>query len=292
MSLLAPPWDALAEAVARAVAEDLPAGDPTGAAVGRREAAARVVARRAGTVAGLVAAQLVFDEVDMRLGTGPAKVLPACADGDRVEPGQALAHLSGPARTLLAAERTVLNLLTHLSGIATATAAVVAELEGTGTVVRDTRKTVPGLRQLQKYAVRCGGGQNHRMNLSDALLVKDNHVAALGGVAAAVMAAREVAASWPGGPLPVEVEVDDLEELDEALAAGASLVLVDNMALEATAEAVRRAHRAGALVEASGGIRPGQVRQVALTGVDFVAIGALTHSAPALDIGLDWDHGA
>jgi nicotinate-nucleotide pyrophosphorylase (carboxylating) len=197
-----------------------------------------------------------------------------------------LGTLEGPADTLLAAERTVLNIVTHLSGVATATAAMVAAVAGTGAVVRDTRKTLPGLRAVEKYAVRCGGGSNHRMSLSDAVLVKDNHIAALGGVGPAVEAARRTTS---GKGLAIEVEVDDLGELDEALAAGADLVLVDNMSLADTAEAVRRADRRGAKVEASGGIRLATIGAVAACGVHYIAVGAVTHSAPALDIGLDWE---
>jgi nicotinate-nucleotide pyrophosphorylase (carboxylating) len=272
--------------VARAVAEDLPDGDPTGAAVGPRPGRAPIVARQPGTMSGLVIAQLVLDEVSKRLGTGTAKANIDVADGARVEAGEVLGTLVGPTDTLLGAERTLLNILTHLSGIASMTAAMVKEVAGTGAVVRDTRKTLPGLRAVEKYAVRCGGGQNHRMDLSSALLVKDNHIAALGGVRAAVEAARTEAAARPG--LTLEVEVDDLKELDEALAAGAELVLVDNMSLEDTAEAVRRAVKHGAQVEASGRLRPGDLKAVAGTGAHYLAIGALTHSAPALDIGLDW----
>ena len=183
--------------VARAVAEDLPDGDPTGAAVGPRPASASIVARQPGTIAGLFAAQLVLDEVSSRLGTGGAVPSLRRATGHRVAAGTVLGELSGPADTLLAAERTVLNILTHLSGIATMTAAFVEAVAGTGAVVRDTRKTLPGLRAVEKYAVRCGGGANHRMSLSDALLVKDNHIAALGGVKAAVEAARRQAARGP-----------------------------------------------------------------------------------------------
>ena len=272
--------------VARAVAEDLPDGDPTGAAVGPRPGSASIVSRQPGTISGLVTAQLVLDEVSRRLGTGSAEANVDVADGARVEGGEVLGTLDGPADTLLAAERTLLNILTHLSGIATMTAAMVKEVAGTGAVVRDTRKTLPSLRAVEKYAVRCGGGQNHRMDLSSALLVKDNHVAALGSVRAAVEAARREPATRPG--LTLEVEVDDLKELDEALAAGAELVLVDNMSLEDTAEAVRRAVKHAARVEASGRLRLGDLKAVAGTGVHYLAIGALTHSAPALDIGLDW----
>jgi nicotinate-nucleotide pyrophosphorylase (carboxylating) len=283
---LAPPWDRLAAVVASAVAEDLPGGDPTGAVVGPRPAEASLVARQAGTVAGLVAAQLVLDEVSRRLGTGPALATLFVEDGGRVAVSQVLGVLVGPADTLLAAERTVLNLVTHLSGVATMTAAAVDAVAGTGAVIRDTRKTLPGLRAVEKYAVRCGGGSNHRMSLSDAVLVKDNHIAALGGVRGAFEAARHQAG--PEQVLALEVEVDDLAQLDEALAAGAKLVLVDNLCLEDTAEAVRRAGRHGAELEASGGLRLENVRAVAATGVRYLAIGALTHSAPALDIGLDW----
>ena len=285
MSPFQPPWDDFREIVRRAVAEDMPAGDPTGALVGARPAAASLVAREAGTLAGLVAAQIVLDQVSERLGTGRAEADLRVEDGVQVDAGQVLGGLSGPADTLLAAERSILNLVTHLSGVATATAAFVSAVAGTGTVVRDTRKTLPGLRAVEKYAVRCGGGSNHRLGLSDAILVKDNHVAAFGGVTGAV----EVALRASGTALPVEVEVDDLPELDEALAAGAHLVLVDNMSLEDTREAVRRARSAGAEVESSGGITLANARLVAECGVDYIAAGALTHSARALDIGLDWE---
>lgn len=298
MRPLEPPWPDLREVpdfwetVARAVAEDLPAGDPTGAAVGPRPASVAIVSREAGTVSGLVSAQLVLDEVSRCLGTGPAKAQLDVADGARVEAHAVLGRLEGPADTMLAAERSLLNILTHLSGIATMTAAAVDEVAGTGAVIRDTRKTLPGLRRAEKYAVRCGGGQNHRMDLSSALLVKDNHIAALGGVTAAIDAARLQAARLHGDGRPeltLEVEVDNLHELDEALAGGAALVLVDNMSLCDMAEAVRRAANHGAKVEASGGLRLGNVREVAMTGVHYLAIGALTHSSKALDIGLDWD---
>lgn len=287
MTAFQPPWSDLGEIVARAVAEDLPNGDPTGASVGRRPSSASIVARQEGTISGLVAVQLVLDEVSRHLGTGPARVQLELTDGARAEPRTVLGTLDGPADTLLAAERTLLNILTHLSGIATMTAAMVEEVAGTGAVIRDTRKTLPGLRAVEKYAVRCGGGQNHRMDLSSALLVKDNHIAALGGVKAAVDAARQQAAGRP--QLSLEVEVDDLDELDDALAAGAALVLVDNMDLEDMAEAVRRAKGHGAEVEASGGLHLGNLKAVAMTGVHYLAVGAVTHSSRSLDIGLDWD---
>ncbi|HMK96737.1 MAG TPA: carboxylating nicotinate-nucleotide diphosphorylase [Acidimicrobiales bacterium] len=282
------PWEDLRRVVALAVAEDLPLGDPMGEVVGDRPARAVLTSRTAGTLAGLVAVPLVLDEVSRRLGTGRAEARTAARDGEAVSGGQVLGTLVGPAGTLLSAERSLLNFLTHLSGVATATAAMVSAVAGTGALIRDTRKTLPGLRALEKYAVRCGGGSNHRMSLSEGILVKDNHVAAMGGVAAAVAAARR-AATKCSSPLPVEVEVDDLRQLDEALAAGADLVLLDNMGLDMMAAAVARARAMGAKVEASGGIHLGTARAVAECGVDYIAVGAITHSAPALDIGLDWE---
>ncbi len=269
--------------MARAVAEDLPAGDPTGALVGERPARALLVTRQRGVVAGLLAAQVVLDEVSARLGTGKAEAELQVTDGAKVEADTQLGVLSGPAATLLAAERTVLNLVGHLSGVATATAALVDAVAGTGAVVRDTRKTLPGLRAVEKYAVRCGGGENHRMSLSDAILLKDNHAACLGGVGAALERLRSSAS-----PLPVEVEVDNLGELDEALARGAKVVLLDNFSLPDIKRAVARAASYGAVLEASGGLSAANVRAVAECGVRYVAVGAVTHSAPALDIGLDW----
>jgi nicotinate-nucleotide pyrophosphorylase (carboxylating) len=206
------------------------------------------------------------------------------SDGDRVRPGDGVLVVRAPVRALLTAERTALNLVCHLSGVATATAEWVAAVAGTGVAIRDSRKTLPGLRLLEKYAVRCGGGVNHRMGLGDAVLIKDNHVAAAGSVAAALRAARDRA---PG--LPTEVEVDSLDQLDEALAEGAELVLLDNFTPEHCATAVRRVADLGAKtrLEVSGGLRIGDARVYAETGVDFLSVGALTHSAPALDLGLD-----
>ncbi|MHB1614731.1 MAG: carboxylating nicotinate-nucleotide diphosphorylase [Actinomycetes bacterium] len=270
-------------AAERGVAEDLGAGDPTGAGAGVSPAAAVLVTRRPGVVAGLpglapVAAAVSAYQPDHE----PASVQLVGADGQTVPAGAVLARLTGPAASLLAAERTMLNLLGHLSGVATTTARFVAAVAGTGVVVRDTRKTTLGLRVLEKYAVRIGGGTNHRMGLGDALLVKDNHIAALGGLGAAVRAARRTA---PG--LPLEVEVESLEQVVEALDLGCDLLLLDNMDLDTLAAAVALA--AGrARTEASGGITVSTARTVAETGVDYLAVGALTHSAPALDIGVDW----
>jgi nicotinate-nucleotide pyrophosphorylase (carboxylating) len=280
---LDPPWEDLRALVQRAVAEDLPEGDPTGALVGSRPAQALLVTRQEGVVAGLPAVQLALDEVSDRLGTGRAVAKLERSDGERAAQGARLGELAGPADTLLAAERTLLNLVGHLSGIATATAAFVHAVAGTGTVVRDTRKTLPGLRAVEKYAVRCGGGENHRMSLSDAVLIKDNHAAALGGVGAILSALH----ANPRG-LPLEVEVDDLGQLEEALAGGARLVLLDNFSLGDIAQAVVRATGCGARLEASGGLTLANVRAVAECGVHYVAVGAITHSAAALDIGLDW----
>jgi len=269
--------------VRAALDEDLGAGgDPTSAGLAG-EAAARLVARAGGVVAGLAGVEVVLAEAADRLGLEPASFEAAAVDGDRVAAGASLGRLAGPARVLLAAERTVLNLVGHLSGVATLTAAYVARVEGTGTVVRDTRKTTPGLRLLEKYAVRRGGGRNHRLGLYDALLVKDNHIRAAGGLAAAVRAARAAA---PG--LPLEVEAETLDEVAEALEAGCDLVLLDNMDAANMARAVVMAS-GRAQTEASGGITLATVRAVAETGVDYVAVGALTHSAPALDVALDWE---
>ena len=190
--------------------------------------------------------------------------------------------LRGNLPGIITAERTALNLLTHLTGIASITRRWVDAVAGTGAQIRDTRKTLPGLRALEKYAVRCGGGVNHRMSLGDAALIKDNHVAAAGSVRAAVDAVRSLAPN-----IPLEVEVDTLVQLDEALAAGAQLVLLDNFSLADTAEAVRRAGGTGVLLESSGGLALDRAAAVAATGVHYLAVGALTHSSPAVDLGLD-----
>lgn len=248
------------------------------AAPGARAAAA-VAARQAGVLAGLPVALAVLD-----LAGVPALGCTALRrDGDGIEAGDEVLRITGPLREMLGAERTLLNFLTHLSGIATTTRAWADAVAGTGCAVRDTRKTLPGLRQLEKYAVRCGGGVNHRMGLGDAALVKDNHIAAAGGVAAAIAAVRAAA---PG--LPLEVECDTPEQVRGALAAGAGLILLDNMSLDdlRAAVALAREHPQARL-EASGGLRLATARQVAQTGVDYVAVGALTHSSPALDLGLD-----
>lgn len=269
-----------ADIVARALAEDLgTAGDVTTLATVPSDATAtaRLVSRGEGVVAGVPVAAGVYATV----GAGRVAFEVIRPDGSAVAPGDEIAHVHGPVRDLLTAERTALNLLGHLSGVATLTRRWVDAVAGTGAQIRDTRKTLPGLRALEKYAVRCGGGVNHRMSLSDAALVKDNHVVAAGGV---VPAFELVRAAYPG--LPLEIEVDTLEQAREVLDAGADLVLLDNMSLADMRAAVEYA--AGrARLEASGGLALGRARAVAETGVDYLSVGALTHSAPVLDIGLD-----
>ncbi len=242
---------------------------------------AAMVAREAGVAAGIDLALMVLDEV---VGADCYRVTERVEDGTRLQPGQALLRLSAPTGALLTAERTMLNLVCHLSGIATATAAWVDAVEGTKAKIRDTRKTLPGLRALQKYAVRVGGGVNHRLGLGDAALIKDNHVAAAGSVVAALRAVRAAAPD-----LPCEVEVDTLEQLDEVLGEDVQLILLDNFPVWQTQIAVqRRDTRApGVLLESSGGLSLDTAAEYAGTGVDYLAVGALTHSVRVLDIGLD-----
>jgi nicotinate-nucleotide pyrophosphorylase (carboxylating) len=269
----------VADLAAAALAEDLAGGtDVTTAATVPATARGRgdLVARSPGVVAGLPVAAAVF-----ALTSADLDCAQLAADGDRVSAGQPVLSVTGPVRAILTAERTALNLLCHLSGIATLTRQWADAVAGTKAAIRDTRKTTPGLRALEKYAVRCGGGVNHRMSLSDAALIKDNHVAAAGSVAGAFAAVR---AQAPG--LPLEVECDTLGQVAEALSAGADLILLDNFIVTDMAAAVRLAG-GRALLEASGGLTLASARAVAETGVDYLAVGALTHSAPALDIGLD-----
>ena len=237
-----------------------------------------VVPRSAGVLAGVPVAAAVFDLVG-----GPAvDVVLHARDGTTAEPGRAVLTVDGPTRALLTAERTALNLVSHLSGVATLTSRWVEAVAGTGARIRDTRKTTPGLRALEKYAVRCGGGMNHRMGLGDAALIKDNHVAAAGGLTAAVAAVRAAA---PG--IALEVECDTLDQVREALAARVELVLLDNFTLADTVIAVELAHGTGLRLEASGRLSLDRAGEVAATGVDYLAVGALTHSAPVLDLGFD-----
>jgi nicotinate-nucleotide pyrophosphorylase (carboxylating) len=276
--------DYLLDLVRRALAEDLAGGeDVTSVATvpADQTAIGDLVARADGVVAGLPVAAVVFATVD------PAIRYDARSrDGDHVRRGDVLATVSGPTRSLLTAERTALNLLCHLSGVATATARWVEAVKGTGARISDTRKTTPGLRALEKYAVRQGGGVNHRMSLSDAALVKDNHVIAAGGVAKAFALVR---AKYPD--LPVEVECDSVDEVREAVDAGADLVLLDNMSPALMTEAVAITGPAHTRTEASGGLTLDTAEAVAATGVDYISVGALTHSAKILDIALDLREG-
>lgn len=270
-------------AIRRALEEDLRYGpDATSLATvpADSRAVARLVTRSDGVIAGLPLLPMVLAEV---LGED-FSVSRHAADGDRIAAGDVVAEIAAPTLGLLTVERTMLNLVCHLSGVASATRDWVDQLEGTTCAVRDTRKTLPGLRLLQKYAVRCGGGVNHRLGLGDAVLVKDNHVVAAGGVRPALDTVR---ARFPG--LPCEVEVDSLEQLDELLDAGVDLVLLDNFPVWQTQIAVQRrdAVSPGTRLESSGGLGLDTATDYARCGVDFLAVGGLTHSVTVLDLGLD-----
>jgi nicotinate-nucleotide pyrophosphorylase (carboxylating) len=265
-----------------ALREDLGrAGDLTTDAIVPADARgeARLVAREGGVVSGVFVVERVFAVLDPQVA-----VRVAVSDGGRVEPGTVVATIAGPLRSILTGERTALNLISRLSGIATATSRLVEAAAGTRATIVDTRKTTPGLRALEKAAVRDGGGANHRFGLDDAILIKDNHVAIAGGTTAAIEAARRHA----GHLVKIEIEVDTLAQLDEALAARADIVLLDNFTPSQLREAVART--AGrALLEASGRIDATTVRAIAETGVDLISSGALTHSVRILDLGLDID---
>jgi nicotinate-nucleotide pyrophosphorylase (carboxylating) len=243
-----------------------------------RTASARLVARKPGRIAGLICAEIALRLVDPRLALDVA--LP---DGSDAVAGSVLATISGPARGILTAERVALNFLGPLSGTATITAALVRAVEGTKARIVCTRKTLPGLRTLQKYAVRCGGGFNHRFGLDDAAMIKDNHIQAAGGIAPAIARLR----AGLGHMVKIEVEVDRLEQLEEALALHVDTILLDNMPLEDMRRAVALA-KGKAVLEASGNVTLETVRATAETGVDYISSGAITHSAPNLDIGLDF----
>jgi len=276
--------DAVASIVRAAVTEDLLGGvDVTSTATipADHRSTATFGARGNGVIAGLPVVAAVIETV---CGDAASEFRAAVADGAQVDADTRVAEVTGPTRLLLTAERTALNLLCHLSGVATSTRRWADALDGTAAVVRDTRKTTPGLRALEKYAVRCGGGSNHRMGLSDMALVKDNHIAAAGGVAEAFRRVRELSTD-----IPVEIEVDTLEGLREAISAGADEVLIDNFTPGEMREAVaiRNEMNPGVRLEASGGLTIESARTVAETGVDYIAVGELTHSARVLDIGLD-----
>ena len=267
--------------VQAALVEDLGRrGDVTSQATipAERQAKLQIRARQAGVICGMDVARLSFAAVDEQI-----EFVAQVQDGERVAAGTVLAIVSGNARHLLTAERTALNFLTHLSGIATATQQIVDSVAEYPAQITCTRKTIPGLRTLQKYAVRCGGGRNHRLGLDDAILIKDNHIAIAGDIQTAIKKAQDFA----GHLIPIEVEVDTLEQLQLALDAGVSLVLLDNMSPDTLSEAVAMC-QGRAQTEASGGITPETVQAAAKSGVDFIAMGYLTHSTTALDIGLDF----
>ena len=273
------PPELIADAVRAALREDLgAAGDITSVATipATARATATFGARKAGVLAGLPLAEAAFHEIDPAI-----RFTAILHDGDPISAGEVAARVEGPARGILAAERVALNYLCNLSGIATAAAALVGQVRHTKARILDTRKTTPGLRVFEKYAVRCGGGLNHRMGLFDAILIKDNHIAVAGGVAQAIRAARSAA---PG--VKLEVEIGTLDQLDEALIEKPDIVMLDNMSVESMREAVKRV--AGrALIEASGNVTLATVGAIAETGVDYISSGWITHSAPALDLGLD-----
>jgi nicotinate-nucleotide pyrophosphorylase (carboxylating) len=277
-----PPATLLVEPIVRAaLEEDLGrAGDVTSELTipANQAATGRFVARKPGHIAGLICAEAAFRLIDPQV-TFEA----ALPDGSEAAAGAVLATVSGPARSLLTTERVALNFLGPLSGTATATAALVKAVEGTRARIACTRKTLPGLRLLQKYAVRCGGGFNHRFGLDDAVMIKDNHVQAAGGIAAAVRRLR----AGLGHMVKVEVEVDSIAQLEEALREGVDTILLDNMSLEDLRRAVTLA-KDRAVLEASGNVTLSSVRAIAETGVDYISSGAITHSAPNLDIGLDF----
>ena len=274
---------AVARVAAAALAEDLALGDPTSEGLFGPDDTCEttLLQKEPGVVCGLGVVAAVFAMLDQLV-----VVTATHADGDRIETVPAeVARIAGPSRAVLAGERTALNLVGRLSGIATLTARCVAELEGTGAVLLDTRKTTAGLRELEKYAVRCGGGANHRLNLGEALLVKDNHLRLAGGISAAVARLHEAHST-----LRLEIEAETLDDVREALAAGVNRILLDNMSVDRMREAVALCHSSGngaVETEASGGITLANLREVGETGVDYVSIGALTHSPRALDVSLE-----
>ncbi|KAF0228384.1 MAG: nicotinate-nucleotide pyrophosphorylase [Beijerinckiaceae bacterium] len=277
------PQNLVTEAVARALAEDLGlAGDITSQACipAAMQANLAMVSRKPGVIAGLALAVEAFRQVDPALVVTLHK-----ADGDALEPGETVLTATGNARAILAGERTALNFVGRMSGIATLTAEYVRRVAGTKASIVCTRKTTPGLRAFEKHAVLCGGGRNHRFGLFDAVLIKDNHVAVAGGIVPALHAAKAAC----GHLVKIEIEVDSLDQLDEVIAEGADVVLLDNMSAATLAEAVGRvkAKRPTLLTEASGGVNLETVAGIAKSGVDLISVGALTHSAPVLDLGLD-----
>jgi nicotinate-nucleotide pyrophosphorylase (carboxylating) len=267
------------ETVRRALAEDVGTGDVTTLSTvhAGRQARAEIVAKAEGVLAGLPVVEEVYRQVDPSL-----TIHHRLSDGAECSPRDVLCVVLGSARSILTGERVALNFLQRMSGVATRTAHFVKLVEGTGARIVDTRKTTPGLRALEKYAVTVGGGRNHRMGLYDAVMIKDNHIVAAGSITKAVQRARSAVPHT----MTITVECETLEQVDEALTVGADMLLLDNMDNDTRAEAVRRA-KAKALTEASGGINEQTAAEIARTGVDILSVGALTHSAPALDISLD-----
>ncbi|MFQ3650634.1 MAG: carboxylating nicotinate-nucleotide diphosphorylase [Gemmataceae bacterium] len=272
-----------------ALAEDLDErGDLTSSCVvpAQTRGQALFVARKPGRLAGLPIAQMVFAQVDPQVSWQSL-----LADGALLQPGMALARVSGPMRSILVAERTALNFVQRLSGIASLTARYAEQIAGTRAVLLDTRKTTPGWRHLEKYAVRCGGGTNHRLGLYDGVLIKDNHLAALGFGPQAVAQAVQAARVQYGHSVPIEVEVDTLEQLEVALTAEPDIILLDNMPPDLLCQAIARRDAVAPAIrlEASGGVNLDTIAAIAATGIDRISVGALTHSAVALDIGLDYE---
>ena len=269
----------LEQHVRAALAEDVRSGDVTSLATidTDQQSTAYFTARKEGIVAGTCVAALVLEV------SGISQYTISKTDGSQVQPGDVIITSTGATSSMLTAERTALNYLTHLSGIATATNLWTKTIAGTKAKIRDTRKTIPGLRELEKYAVRAGGGENHRISLAESALIKDNHIAAVGSLSAAV---QRVRLKFP--ELPIEVEADNLEQVKEALELKVDIVLLDNMTLEMTRAAVELARSTKTKLESSGGLTLTTATSYAATGVDYLAVGAITHSAPALDIGLDF----
>jgi len=266
------------ELIDRALKEDIGTGDLSARIFPEDlSSLAKLYAKQEGVVAGLSIVEQVFQRVDPRI-----QVHILVKDGDKVNVGDVVIELEGPLSSILQGERTALNFLQHLSGIATATKRAVDQVAGLSTYIVDTRKTLPGLRALQKYAVRVGGGQNHRFGLYDAVMLKDNHLAAMGGLTEAVQRVK----AQIGHMIKIEVECETIEQVEEAVACGVDVIMLDNMGIEEMREAVLYIDRR-AIVEASGGIQEEYLRQVAETGVDLISIGALTHSVKAMDFSLD-----
>ncbi|MFM8445966.1 MAG: carboxylating nicotinate-nucleotide diphosphorylase [Actinomycetota bacterium] len=272
--------DEVEHLITHAFKEDMPEGDDktTIATIDANQISeAKMRVRKDGVLAGVCVAAMVFEKV------GLSAITFSKSCGDRVSAGEAILTVKGNTRDILRSERIALNFISHLSGIATLTSKWVEVIAGRGAIIRDTRKTTPGLRKLEKFAVRIGGGENHRMNLSDGAIIKDNHIAAAGSITSAINRVRN---EFPG--MAIEVEVDALDQLREALTCGVEVILLDNMSLEMTKEAVAIAKGSKSKLESSGGLALESARAYAETGVNYLAVGALTHSAPILDIGLDF----